>query len=79
MLADFVYGHDPRMIQAGHNRRFIAESLQIVRGSQLAGPQHFECYDAIEALLASLVNYTHPTAANLLQYLVIADRTTFRG
>jgi hypothetical protein len=66
MLTDFVYRADVRMIEGGSSPRFRPEPLESLRIlGQLLG-QELESHRSAELGVFGLVDYTHPTATELL-------------
>ena len=74
MLADFVDGHDVRMIQPRRRLRLALKAGDLLRRGELPGPDALQGDDAIEADLPGLVDDAHAAAADLLQQFVIAKR-----
>jgi hypothetical protein len=55
MFADFVDGHNMRMIETGSRLGLAAETLHLAGRSELARQNHLERDRAIEADLSGLV------------------------
>ena len=73
VLADLVDGHDVRVVEVGRRLRLGAEALHVGRRRQLAGQDHLEGDDAVQAHLPRLVDDAHAAAGDLLQQLVVAE------
>lgn len=73
MLADLVYGHDVRVLEAGSGLGFYPESSDKVVTGQLAEEQHFYRDEAIERDLPSPIDNPHAASGNFLEQLVIAE------
>src|SRR5262249_13882447 len=56
--------------------RFRAEAQHFVFAGELAGEDHLDCYDSVEADLARPVNHTHPASGDLFQEFVVAKALT---
>ncbi len=75
VLADFVDRHDPGMVQVGGRLRFNLEAAYILGVGKLAGEDHFQGDDAVEADLPGLKYDPHSTAGDLADDLVIPKIT----
>ena len=72
VLADFVNRHDVGVIEIGRRLGLGAKTLHVGSGGELAGQDHLESYDAIEADLPRFVDDAHAAAGKLLDQLVVA-------
>ena len=61
------------MVEVGGRLGLGVEALHVGVGGQLAGQDHLEGDDAIEADLPGLVDDAHAAAGDLLQQLVVAE------
>jgi hypothetical protein len=73
MHADFVDGHDVRMLQTGRRRGLDAKPVDEFLTRILAQQQHLHRDDAVQALLPRLVNDAHAAPGDFLQQLVVAE------
>ena len=61
------------MVEVGRRLRFVLEALHVQRRRQLAGQDHLQRHDAVEADLPRLEHDAHAAARDLLQDLVVAE------
>jgi hypothetical protein len=73
--ADLVEGHDVGMVETGGDLGLGLEALDVGGGSELAGQDHLEGDETVEAHLPRLVDNAHAAAGDLLQQLVVAEIT----
>ncbi len=73
VFADFVDGHDVRMVEVGGGLGFGMKTLHIGRRSQLARQDHLQGHDAVQADLPSFVHHAHAATGDFLQQFVIAE------
>ena len=74
MDADFVNGHDVRMLQAGRRRSFRAKPLHELRAGERTEEQHLHRDDAVQAYLPRPIDNAHPASRDFFQQFVIAER-----
>jgi len=71
MLADFVDGANVRVVERGGGAGLALETLEgLGLMGQLWG-KDLQCYEAAEFGVLSLVDHTHPAAAQLLNDAVV--------
>ncbi len=75
VFAHLVDGHDVRMVEVGRRLRLALEALHVQRRRQLAGQDHLQRHDAVEAHLPGLEDHAHAAAGDLLEDLVVAEVT----
>src|ERR1051325_785313 len=73
MDANFVDGHDIRMIQMRRSLGFGVKTLDVGGARKLARENHLEGDDAVEADLPRLEDDAHAAACDLRENLVIAE------
>ena len=73
MHADFVNGHDVRVLQARRGGRLNPKAFDIVRVRCGAEWQELDCHGAVQADLAGFVDHPHAAPADLLQQFVVAE------
>ena len=73
MLADLVDRHDVGVVHLGGGLGLDPEPLHVGRGGELAGADHLQGDDPLEAGLPGLVDDAHAAVGDLLEQLVIAD------
>ena len=72
-------GDDVRVLQRGRGHGLGAEPLHRLRRRMRPEQEHLERDDAVQALLAGLVDHAHAAVRNLLQQLVVAEIAELRG
>jgi hypothetical protein len=72
-FVDFIYGADVRMIQGGGGFSFAPEAVEGLRIFRNRVGKKLESDKASEFEIFSLVDHTHPAAANLLNNAVVRD------
>src|ERR1051325_1726415 len=75
VLADFVDGHDVRVIQPRRRFGFRVKTLLQRRRGQLPGENHLQCDGPIEAYLPRAIDDAHPTTRDFFEQFVIAEIT----
>jgi hypothetical protein len=73
MLADLVDGDDVRMIEVGRRLGLSVEALDFRFAGELAGQDHLEGDDSIEADLPGAIDDAHAAAGDLLEQLIVAE------
>ncbi len=73
MLADFVNGHDVRMVQACRCVCFKTETTFEFLPCQRSELEQFHRDDAIQRNLTGFVDHPHAATGDFLQQLVIAE------
>jgi hypothetical protein len=74
-LADFVDGHDIRMIQAGRSFGFRAKPRYEVRRSKLSRRQDLQRHDPAHLRLSRLVDDAHAATSHLFDQFVAGKRS----
>jgi hypothetical protein len=67
VLADFDDPNDARMIQIGRCLGFQLKPAEVLCVGQLAGQDHLDGHEPLQAELAGLVDYAHAALAQSLQ------------
>ncbi len=71
--SNLIDRNDVRMFKLRCGFRLHSETLYIVIAREIAGQDHFESNDTIEASLPSFINNPHPTSSNLEKNLVVSE------
>src|SRR5437762_441415 len=79
LFTHFVNGDNVRMIQRGRCFRLSSETLNFPFRSQIAGADHFQTDNSIEADLARAINYAHASFFSLGEKLEIAKPAPRQG
>ncbi len=75
VLPDLEDGHDSVMVELGGRLGLLAEPPELLVRCQGAGQDHLQRDRAPQALLPRQVHHTHTAAGDLLDHLVIAERS----
>jgi hypothetical protein len=70
---DVVDFDDMGVLQPGDRLGLLEEALQVLAVGQVAGPDHLQGHQALEAQLSGPVHHAHAAAAQLAQDLVAGD------
>src|SRR5688572_20551403 len=73
MSADFVDGHDTRVIEPGGRLGLDVEPLHVGLGSELPGKNHLERHQPLELRMSGLEDHPHSAARQLREYLVFSQ------
>ena len=73
VFADFVDGHNVRMLQFGGGFGFGLETLDEFLAGVGTGQNHFQGDDAVEARLPRLIHDTHAAVGDFFEQLVVAE------
>jgi len=73
LFPDLVDGHDVRVVQTGGRLGLGAEALNVRRGGQLAGEDHFEGDQTVEAHLPGFEDHAHAAPAEDAEDLIAAE------
>ena len=76
LAADVVDRADVRMVEGGSGPRFALETLQRLRVAGDLRRQELEGHKAAQARVLRLVDDAHAAAAQLLQYLIMRNRSS---
>jgi hypothetical protein len=73
VFTDVINRHDVGVVQMAGFLSFHAETPDLLRGGQVAGQDHLERHDPVQALFPGAVNDAHAAASNLLKEYVISE------
>src|SRR5208282_5240136 len=79
LVVNLVDRADVRVVQSGSGTRLATESFECLRVAGKVVWQEFQGDEAMQLYVLSLVDNTHPAAAQLLDNAVVRDGLTDHG
>ena len=73
MLADFVNGHNVRVVQPPGRFSLNVKALDQRRRGQLSGQNHLQRHRTIEAHLPGAIDHPHAAASDFFDQLIVAE------